>query len=305
VEYFTSLVQRLACVAFSLCSSDPAPFQPVVATAPAKDLQVPVYQFGVEPMSVARNLWRRYNPLIQEINRSVTGFKVKLDSGYTIDAYDRKLADGVFDFAIMEPHRVLEAERFRYGVFVRAGYRDRIGGVFIVRTDARVRSLRDLRGKTICFGARTALASTLMPRMWLRESNFSERSADILFTGSDETALFRVWRGLADAAAVSRSSWERFVNDNPEAESALKIQWSTYQLSGPAIMAHKRVPVSDRDRIAAVLARLDQTSAGRAALISAGFKSLRPGDDSSYDDVWEFLTSYARVFGYRAPGVNQ
>ena len=303
MSYISDLVQRLACIALGLCVGEPTPFQPAIAQAPSTGQQVVEYRFGVEPMSVTRNLWRRYHPLIHEINNAAAGYQLRIASGLTTDAYERKLSNEVFDFVIVEPHRVLQAERLNYVVFARAGNKDRIGGVIVVRADAHVRKVRDLRGKTICFGARNALASTLMPRMWLREANFSESSADLLFTGSDETALFRVWRGLAQAAAVSRDAWQRFVTDNPEAESSMNIRWSTNELSGPAIMAHHRIPISHRDQIAANLTRLDQTERGRAALRASGMKSLRIGDDSSYDDVWEFLTSYARIFGDRAHGV--
>jgi ABC-type phosphate/phosphonate transport system substrate-binding protein len=263
------------------------------------------YRLGVEPMSVTRNLWRRYHPLVREVNDTASGYRLRIASGITTDAYERKLSEEVFDFVIVEPHRVLQAEQRNYVVFARAGNQDRIGGVIVVRSDAHIQTLRDLRGKTICFGARNALASTLMPRMWLREANFSESSADLLFTGSDETALFRVWRGLAQAAAVSRDAWQRFVADNPEAGGSMTIRWSTNELSGPAIMAHRRISSSHRDQVAAILTHLDQTEHGRAALRASGIKSLRPGDDSSYDDVWEFLTSYSRVFGHSAPGILQ
>jgi phosphonate transport system substrate-binding protein len=302
VLYFTGFLSKLACLTLGLCG-DPSAFQPAVAPFSAMHDPVPEYRFGVEPMSVTRNLWRRYHPLVHEINWAAAGYKIRLDSGLTATAYDRKLIDGVFDFVIVEPHRVLQAERLNYFVFARAGVEDRISGVIVVRSDAKFRRPRDLQGKTISFGSRSALASTLLPRMWLREANFRERRAEFLFTGSDETALFRVWRGLAAAAAVSRNAWERFLEDNPEAEASLKVRWRTNELSGPAVMAHRRVPAGHVDLIAAILTHLDETQSGRKALFAAGLKSLRPGNETSYDDVWEFLTSYARAFGNRAPGV--
>jgi ABC-type phosphate/phosphonate transport system substrate-binding protein len=303
VPYISEVVQRLACIALGLCAGEPPPFQPAIAQTPPTGHELMEYRFGVEPMSVTRNLWRRYHPLVREINDAASGYRLRIASGLTTDAYERKLSGEVFDFVIVEPHRVLQAERRNYIVFARAGNQDRIGGVIVVRADAHIQKLRDLHGKTICFGARNALASTLMPRMWLREANFTESAADLLFTGSDETALFRVSRGLAQAAAVSRDAWQRFIGDNPGAGSSMSIRWSTNELSGPAIMAHRRISAEHRDQVAAILTRLDQTERGRAALHASGIRSLRRGDDSSYDDVWEFLTSYSRVFGYSAPGV--
>ena len=131
---------------------------------------------------------------------------LRIDSGMKQEIYDDKLQRGVLDFLLVEPHRVLRAEQHDYEIVARAGKRDRISGVIVTGLSAPIHNIRDTRGKTVCFGARDSLASTMLPRMWLREHNFHERSANIVFTGSDHTALFRLWRGLVDAAAVSEST---------------------------------------------------------------------------------------------------
>jgi ABC-type phosphate/phosphonate transport system substrate-binding protein len=285
-------------------SQEIASFQPLTGTAPAARFQIPEYRLGVEPVSSPRSLWRRYQAFFREVNGEVAGFSVRLGSALTQDVFETKLRAGAFDFLIVEPHRVLEMEQKQYVVFAQAGPDDRILGVIVTRNDTNLSSVRQLREKTICFGTKHSLASTLLPRMWLREGGFRERSAKLVFTGSDETALFHVSKGLADAAAVSAVAWEHFIHGHPGASSSMKVRWRTSPLSGAAVMAHRRVPPHHRVQLEAVLTQMHLTNTGKQALATAGWRSLRSADSSAYDDVWEFLVTYARLFGYRAPGVR-
>ena len=295
----------MTCVAHASSSSqEGTPFQPVIDRLPAVSLRVQEYRLGVEPVLSPRSLWRRYLPFFREVNANVGGFSVRLASALRTDDFEKKLRNGSFDFLIVEPHRVLEMEQLQYVVFAQAGAKDRIYGVIVTRDDTNVSRLHQLRGKTFCFGRKHALASTLLPRMWLREAGFAERSAKIVFTGSDETALFHVSKGLAEAAAVSATAWERFVNDHPRAASSMQVRWRTDTLSGAAVMAHRRVPPRHLVQLEAALTRMNSTNSGNQALAAAGLKSLRSADSSAYDDVWAFLVTYARLFGYRAPGVE-
>ena len=303
--HFLRLLLLAACVVQAVGSNqEVTPFQPLVGRSPAEQFRLPEYRLGVEPVSSPRSLWRRYRSFFREINATVSGFSLRLGSALTPDVFEKKVRSGLFDFLIVEPHRVLEMEQLKYVVFAQAGKEDRVYGVIITRDDINPGRVNQLRGKTICFGTKHALASTLLPRMWLREAGFPERSAKIVFAGSDETALFHVAKGLGDAAAVSAVAWERFVNDHPRAASLMKVRWRTNRLSGAAVMAHRRVPPHHLVQLEAVLTQMDLTNSGKLALSAAGLNSLRSADSSAYDDVWEFLVTYARLFGYRAPGVQ-
>lgn len=306
MHYSSAVLQALACVILALCGSeDTVPFRPELAEAPTGGARLPEYRLGLQPISTPRNLWERYHPLIAAINASASGYTARIDSAMKQAVYEDKLRQGVFDFLLIEPHRVLQAEQLGYEIVARAGKRDRVSGVIVTGLSSPIHHVRDLRGKTICFGAGDSLASTMLPRMWFREMNFNERSANIVFSGSDHTALFRVWRGLADAAAISRANWERFVVDHPTASATLSVKWQTNSLSGAAFMAHKRLPPEHVRQIAAALTRLDQSAEGQTALAAAGMQGFQLGGAASYDDVWEFMTEYARTFQLQDRGVRR
>ena len=67
--------------------------------------------------------------------RRYRGFSLRLGSTLTPEVFEKKLRNGLFDFLIVEPHRVLEMEQLQYVVFAQAGEKDRIYGVIITRDD--------------------------------------------------------------------------------------------------------------------------------------------------------------------------
>ena len=75
-------------------------------------------------------------------------------------------------------------------------------------------------------------------------------------------------------------------------------------LSDLLASAGRRVPPHHLVQLEAVLTQMNLTNSGNQALAAAGLKSLRSADSSAYDDVWAFLVTYARLFGYWAPGVE-
>lgn len=262
--------------------------------------RLPSYRFGVEPERPVRRLSERFGPLIDHINAQVSGFQVELESALTYSAYLRRVRAARFDFGLFEPNLVLEAERLGYRVFARTGRSDRIAGVIVARRDANIRRLADLKGKAVCFGSPDALASTMLARLWLRRAGLREGDIDAVFTGSQESALLEVFAGNAAAASASRAGWREFRFSHPEESMEMEVKWRTEELTGPALMAHARIPRSHAEQVAHTLFQLKDTAPGRSLLEGAMFSEFHPAVSGSYDDVWEFLNDYRRSFGARA-----
>ncbi|HYL36550.1 MAG TPA: PhnD/SsuA/transferrin family substrate-binding protein [Bryobacteraceae bacterium] len=276
----------------------PAPYMPVYSSSPAPSNGVPQYSFGVPPIRHIRSLWDHYAPLIEALNDSKTGFNLKLESGQTADTYDAKLRATAFDFALVDPYQVLVAEDRGYTVIARTGKADRIQGVIIVARDGEIHRVRDLQGRTIAFTNSTALAATLLNQYELFERGLDVRKRSVVtYTHSPETSLLSVSLNRAEAAAVSASDWEEFRQDHREAASRLIPLRQTDDLSGPAVMASRKVPPLYSLSLQAALIRLSSQPNGRAALERAQVSEFRSGDSVSYDDVWDFLQRYKQTLG--------
>ena len=171
---------------------------PATASETSSNVRAP-YRFGIQPAGSARLLWKRYDPLIDCVNASMKGIAIRLGSALKMQAYDQKLQDGEFDVVLVEPHVVLQAERYGYEVFVQTGVEDRIGGVIVVHRSAGIRRVRDLRHRVICLTTQQSLASTMLVNMWLREASFDlDRQATVRYAGSDANALHTVYQRGAE-----------------------------------------------------------------------------------------------------------
>jgi phosphonate transport system substrate-binding protein len=285
---------------WSACHREPrTDYTPEFGSTALKPAGVVEYRFGVEPMRSSRRLWERYTPFIRALNSRLQSFKLTLESAQTAAGYGQKLSAGTLDFSIVEPHRVLRMEDVGYFVFARTGRQDRVAGVVVVRRESGLDRPSALRGRTVVFGTEFALAPTMLVRMWLREAGVGPQQVRVEWAGAEESALMRVAMGEADAAGASLRGWRDFQVSSPHAASRLEPKWQTDSVSGPAVIAHRRVPVAHVRELSAALNDLSLTAAGQLAIQNAGYSDFRLTQTSSYDDVWEFLNAYARVFVVR------
>jgi ABC-type phosphate/phosphonate transport system substrate-binding protein len=260
-------------------------------------------RFGVPPVQEPRQLWSRWHPLLDQLNTRGTRFRLQLESALTDPTYEERVQAGEFDVVLVEPHRVLEYETFGYRVFARVVAEDRIGGVVITRSDLPPAMPRWLAGKRIAFSSADALASAMLIRHWFREETGTDltRVCPVLYAGSESSALRSLAVGDVDAAGVSRTEWDRFRVRYPHWSRILEARWYTETLSGPALMAHNRLGRDDIRDLRSALTRITENPAGREAISRTGYHGFRAAAGASYDDVWEFVNNYRRVFR-RPPG---
>ena len=276
----------------------PPEYTPLYGSAPPAPANTSQYSFGVPSIRHARSLWDRYSRLIATLNSSTLGFELKLESGQTPDTYDAKLRSGAFDFAIVDSYQVLVAENLGYTVIARTDPQDRVRGVILVHRDTGIKTPIGLRGRSIAFTNPTALAATLLNQFGLLEAGLDvRRNSNVFYTHSPETSLLSASLRRVDAAAVSLADWEGFQNDHPDSAAQLLPLWQSDDLSGPAVMASRAVPLVHVRSLQAALTQLDAQTSGREALLHAGITGFELGNSVSYDDVWDFLQRYRRAIG--------
>jgi ABC-type phosphate/phosphonate transport system substrate-binding protein len=293
-----------ALIIFSLmpaCRTGPRrSYAPEYGRSPAIAGALKKYSFGVPPIGSARSTWVRFSPLISALNASKLGFELRLESGQTVDAYQAKFQASRLDFAIVYPVQVLIAEERGYQVIARAGARDRVRGVIIVRRDSSALHPTALRGKAIAFSAPNDLATMLCQFRLLQSGVNIRKDATPLYTHSSDSALLNVFLRRAAAAGISEEDWKDHRNRQPEREKYLIEQLRTDELPGPAVMSLHSVPAEHQRALRQELLRLSATVKGRAALFSADISDFAAAESASYDEVWEFLGAYRRAFGSAA-----
>ncbi|MBI3280029.1 MAG: phosphate/phosphite/phosphonate ABC transporter substrate-binding protein [Acidobacteria bacterium] len=260
------------------------------------------YVFGVPPVHNPVHLFEIYQPLMEIINAGVTGFQVKIETAPDHASYQQKLISGHLQFAILDPHLVIGAERRGYKPFARVA--ERIGGLIVVRKDSPIHRATELKHRVISFATPDDFASTMLPKLLLKNLGLNvEREAQATYVGSPESAAMNVYLGLAAAGGMSVAAWQALARSQPDMASALQVRWRSETYVGPAVLAQDAVPQADRRAVGAVLETLHTTESGRAALSRLEVPRFEAATPGSYDGVWEFLGVYRAAFG-PAPGVR-
>jgi phosphonate transport system substrate-binding protein len=289
-------VATLCVVLWGCAQATKNDYQPRIGSAQSARPAGIEYSFGVLPLTNAVRLFETYQPLIDEINKQVSGFKVKLETAKNYPQYETKVRDRHLQFVMMNSHLVIPAEVHGYKVIGRTA--DSIRGVIVVRKDSDFRQPRDLRTASISFGARPDLPGTMMPKVLLKRAGLDlERDAKPKYVASPESVLINVSAGLSAAGCVSESAWRTFQKERPDVAETLKVRWQTVSMVGLGILARNDVPGEHVRAVASALFGLDENGRGREILEAMKISSFKPATSASYDRVWEFLNDYRKMFG--------
>ena len=121
------------------------------------------YTFGIVPQQAPAALAKAWVPLLSFIEKQ-SNIKLRFKTDSSIPAFEKKLAQSVYDFAYMNP--------YHYTVFNNLpGYRafakqkgKKIQGILVVPKSSRAKSPADLAGGSLAFPAPAAFAASDLPR---------------------------------------------------------------------------------------------------------------------------------------------
>lgn len=192
------LVLRLVTLLTALC------VLPALAREPA-------LHFGVFPRWNAQTMVRDFTPLARALEKQL-GRSVLIETDKDFDSFMRRVYAHEFDLVHLNQLQYLQAHE-------RAGYQAiaklctattcTISALLVTRQDSGIRTLTQLRGKTVAFGDRNAMVSHLLARSLLRQAGLRDGDYLTVFTHNPPNALFAVYNGDAAAAGVGSPVFEQ------------------------------------------------------------------------------------------------
>jgi len=94
------------------------------------------YTFGIVPQQSAKKLARVWTPILQHLSQE-TGMKIKFSTAKDIPTFEKRLAEGEYDFAYMNPyHFTVFNEQPGYKAMAHQSDK-RIKGIVVVRKDSK------------------------------------------------------------------------------------------------------------------------------------------------------------------------
>jgi phosphonate transport system substrate-binding protein len=284
----------LGALALAACVAEPGEdYQPAFSPEPPRRTQV--YLFGVHPLHNPERLFQVYQPLVEHINRGLTGARLQLEASRNYATYDERLFGGYFHLALPNPYQTVEALRHGYHVFGKMADDHEFRGILLVRKDSDLRTPLDLKGRAVSYPAPTALAATMLPQWFLHQQGVDVlRDLDNRYVGSQESSMMNVYLGETAAGATWPPPWRAFAKERPDLAAHLEVRWETEALVNNALIARDDVPAELVAEVGTLLFDLHRHPAGSAILAAMELSRFEPADDTAYAPVRAFLERFTR-----------
>ncbi len=254
-----------------------------------------IYIFGVHPLHNPKRLFEIYQPMVDYINARLKGGKLRLEASRNYRAYNEKLFNGHFDFALPNPYQTVVSLKHGYTVFGKMADDENFRGIILVRKDSSIRKVSDLKGKSVSYPAPTALAATIMPQWYLYEHGLNINQ-DITnhYVGSQESSIMNVYLGKTDAAATWPPPWQAFIKERPEIADKVMIKWETPHLVNNGLVVKESVPENTLQQVGDIIFQLQDTPEGQTILSSMELSHYEPATNATYQPVETFLTQFEK-----------
>ena len=175
----------------------------------AEPLKIAFISYG-NPQHVVRDTVPIVNFLEQFVGVPIKGF-VTLDYGSSVEAMRSKQADLAFvdPLAFMMAHEQIGVKPLLLEIYYSG--KPTYHSCIWVRQDSGIKTLEDLKGKTIAFADQVDMSGHLLPRdIFVRQGLLRSKRLEgeffkqVYFAGGDEQAVRAVLEKLVDAAGVSQ-----------------------------------------------------------------------------------------------------
>lgn len=297
--FLLSCFSKVSLAQATLAQNDGDDYQPTYQDSPSpKQSAGREYRFGVFPLHNPVRLFDVYQPMVAALNAVSEGYKLKLEASKDYPSYERKIFSRELDIAIINPYQAIKAEAKGYRIFAKMGDDDRMRGIIVVRKDAGIKSVYDLRGATISFPAPTAMAASIMTKMFMMKQGLDvHKEANPIYVGSQDSAVMNVYQGKSKAGCTWPPTWDALTKERPEVTSALEIKWRTESLPSLALVARDDIPVEHVAAISKAVTSLHNSAEGRKILEAMTIPKYEPADSSTYEPVRVFMKEYVLRWG--------
>ncbi len=191
-------------------------------TISAPVLAQDVLRISAIPDEAPTELQRKFKPLGDYLAKE-TGMKVQFTPVTDYAAVVEALATKKIDMAWLGGFTYVQTKIRTNGTanpIIQRVEDEKFTSVFIVPADSSLKTLSELKGKTIAFGSPSSTSGHLMPRYFLMQAgvNPDKDFKNIAFSGAHDATVAFVASGKADVGALNASVWTKLnETKNPNA----------------------------------------------------------------------------------------
>lgn len=186
-----------------------------------------------------------YQPLFDAVGKSADlDFDLKVAQSY--GAVVEAMCNGAADIAFVGPVTYLQARERDcaelLAVAVENGQSIYYAGLF-AREDAPIRTLTDLRGKSVAFGDVNSTSSFVFPIAMLLEAGIDpvKDLGALRLTGTHANSLAALIEGRVDAAALSFDSYEKAIRSGVPGAGDVRVIARSEAIPYPPLVVNSRL----------------------------------------------------------------
>jgi phosphonate transport system substrate-binding protein len=225
--------------------------------------QQQVFRITAIPDESPTELARKAGPLVKYLEGKL-GMKVEYTPVTDYAASVEALANKQVDLAWFGGFTFVQANVRSGGKAVPLVQREedeKFKSVFIT-TDASIKTLADLKGKTLSFGSQSSTSGHLMPRSFLLDAKVDPDSdlKRVAFSGAHDATIAAVAAGKVDAGALNISVWEKFVADKKVDPAAVRVFYTTPGYYDYNWTVHADMPAALKEKLAKAFLDLNKST---------------------------------------------
>ena len=139
---------------------------------------------------------------------------------------------------------------------------EKFRSVFIT-SEPDIKTLADLKGKTVSFGSQSSTSGHLMPRSVLLQANIDPDKdfKRVAYSGAHDATIAAVASGKVDAGALNISVWDKFVADKKVDPAKVKVIFTTQPYFDYNWTVHADMPAAMREKVAKAFLSLNPATA--------------------------------------------
>ena len=239
-----------------------------------------------------------FEPLAAYLSQAV-GRPVRFTPVTKYELVVEALAAKQLELAWLGGYTSIQADRACAGGITRLAMREsdaQFTSVFIAAPGSGIATLADLRGKTFAFGSQSSTSGHLMPRFFMLQEKIDVDAelGKITFTGAHDKTIKLVESGVAQAGAVSVSTWKRMTAEKAYDPAKVAAFHTTPPFVDYCWAVRKDLDQDLQQRLKTALLALDPAQAEHKRILDAHSAARYI---PAVDGEWDKLKEAARAAG--------
>lgn len=247
--------------------------------SPTHTVLAETYTVGIVPQQASAIMARKWLPLLNYLTQN-SHIELSFKTAPTIPEFEKRLQQGEYDFAYMNPYHYAVMFSQNPGYQVLAHEKNlRLQGILVVRKDSPITDIKQLDGTDLAFPAPAAFAASILPRLELKKQGIHIQP---YFVASHDSVYIAVARNFFPAGGGILKTFEMMPS---EIRDQLRILWRTELYTPHAFAAHPRVTPEVRKALTDVMVAMDSDPTAMKILSDLGMKGWQVAVDSDWDDL--------------------